>query len=216
MGTSHRIRGCGLSSHLRRVEGQASRAAHIAGPLPGHHSFCRGSCPARGIVSSNRMHAWRRRWWSGRNAQSLESWPSGWDFERTMRGPGQGRRASATSLPSFEWPGYGRRQPEQVTLEELRKLEIYCFANCASEMVPVKVRGQNGVPTPWIESYGNEMDIVARLGVLANVKGPGSVSIAGDRYRARRRMGTSAQCALSFSDDGSPAKQEIRQAGWCR
>jgi hypothetical protein len=65
----------------------------------------------------------------------------------------------------------------------LRKLEIYCFANCASEMVGVKVGGGNGVPTPWIESYGNEKDIVARLGVLASVKGPGSVCIAGDRYR---------------------------------
>ena len=104
-----------------------------------------------------------------------------WNFERSMRGPANGDAQSA-SLPSFPWPGYGHRQPEQVTLEELRKLEIYCFANCASEMVPVKIRGENGIPTPWIESYGNEMDIVARLGVLANVTGPGSVRIAGNRY----------------------------------
>jgi len=107
-----------------------------------------------------------------------------WGFERTMRAPDKGRDAQcATAMPSFPWPDYGQRQPEQITLEELRKLEIYCFANCASEMVGVKTRDQNGVPTPWIESYGNEKDIVARLGVLANLKGPGSVSIAGDRYR---------------------------------
>ncbi len=113
-----------------------------------------------------------------------------WGFERTMRGPDKGRDAQcATSPPSFPWPDYGQRQPEQITLEELRKLEIYCFANCASEMVPVKTRDQNGVPTPWIESYGNEMDIVARLGVLANVKGLGSVSIAGDRYRRNAAWG---------------------------
>jgi len=36
---------------------------------------------------------------------------------------------------------------------------------------------------PWIESYGNENDIVARLGVLAHVRGPGSVRIDGDRYK---------------------------------
>ena len=84
---------------------------------------------------------------------------------------------------SFEWPGYGRRQPEAVTPEELRKLEIYCFANCASEMAQIKFRGGKEWPVPWIESYGNENDIVARLGVLANVTGPGSVRIDGDRYK---------------------------------
>ena len=113
-----------------------------------------------------------------------------WGFERTMRAPDNGMDAQyATSLPSFEWPGFGRRQPERVTLDELCKLEIYCFANCASEMVPVKTRSQNGVLTPWIESYGNEMDFVARLGVLANVTGPGSVRIAGDRYRRNAAWG---------------------------
>jgi hypothetical protein len=111
-----------------------------------------------------------------------------WNFERSRRRPDNGD-AHSTTLPSFPWPGYGRRQPEQVTPEELRKLEIYCFANCASEMVPVKARGENGIPTPWIESYGNEMDIVARLGVLANVTGPGSVSIGGDRYQCDAACG---------------------------
>jgi hypothetical protein len=106
---------------------------------------------------------------------------SRWHFERSVGAAGT--NGQYDSLPSFPWPGYGQRQPEPLTLDELRKLEIYCFANCASEMVGVTVRGQNGVPTPWIESYGNDMDIVARLGVLAHVTGPGSVSIAGDRYK---------------------------------
>jgi len=44
----------------------------------------------------------------------------------------------------------------------------------------VKTRG---APTPWIESYGNEKDVMARLGVLANVMGSGSVRIGGYRYR---------------------------------
>ena len=106
-----------------------------------------------------------------------------WNFERTMRTRQTREDMQPAMLPSFDWPGHGRRQPEPVTLEELRKLEIYCFANCATEMAPVEIRSGSRVPAPWIESYGNQQDVVARLGVLANVRGPGSVSIGGDRYR---------------------------------
>jgi hypothetical protein len=52
---------------------------------------------------------------------------------------------------------------EDVTREELARLEIYCFANCASEMRYVDPERQ----LPWIESLGNEHDLVARLGMLA-------------------------------------------------
>src|SRR5579885_286294 len=103
-----------------------------------------------------------------------------WDFAGTMRAVRTGRRAR--TAPRFDWPGRGRRRLEPVTLDELRKAEIYCFANCATEMVPVRMRGENAVPAPWIESYGNEKDIVARLGVLASETGPGSARIGGDRY----------------------------------
>jgi hypothetical protein len=106
-----------------------------------------------------------------------------WDFGRTMRIARAGMDARPATRATFEWPGHGRRQPEPVTAGELRKLEIYCFANCATEMLPIKTGRGNGMPAPWIESYGNEMDIVARLGVLANGAGPGSVRIGGDRYR---------------------------------
>src|SRR3974390_1849830 len=107
-----------------------------------------------------------------------------WDFERILQGAKDGRDVKPAVLSSFLWPGHGRRQPEPVTREELHKLEIYCFANCATEMhpIPFKGRGANQAGPAWIESYGNEMDIVARLGVLANIQGPGSVRIAGDRY----------------------------------
>lgn len=105
-----------------------------------------------------------------------------WDFEGAMAIARAGTDRQPDALPAFPWPGRGRRQAEAVTLEELRKLEIYCFANCASEMVPVTPPGGRGRPAPLIESYGNERDIVARLGVLANVTGPGSVSIGGGRY----------------------------------
>ena len=106
-----------------------------------------------------------------------------WNFEGTMLAARAGKHPQPAEAASFEWPGYGKRQPEAVTPKEWRKLEIYCFANCASEMTQIKVGGRKGLPAPWIESYGNEKDIVARLGVLANLEGPGSVRIDGDRYK---------------------------------
>jgi hypothetical protein len=133
-----------------------------------------------------------------------------WDFERTIRAAQGETDAQSAQLASFEWPGHGRRQPEAVTPEELGKLEIYCFANCASEMIPVKIGGGNGVPAPWIESYGNEKDIVARLGVLANVTGPGSVRIGGDRYKRDAAWGHLLNAhylcpMMKARDSGDPA-----------
>lgn len=52
---------------------------------------------------------------------------------------------------------------EDITTAELRRLEVYCFANCASEMRYVDPDRR----LPWIESFGNEHDLVARLGMLA-------------------------------------------------
>ena len=132
-----------------------------------------------------------------------------WNFERTM-GPASAERGLGPAEPArFEWPGHGLRQPETVTLEELGKLEIYCFANCATEMVPV-TGGGNGQPAPWIESYGNEKDIVARLGVLANATGPGSVRIGGDRYKRDAAWGHLLNAhyfypMMEARDSGDPA-----------
>jgi hypothetical protein len=50
-----------------------------------------------------------------------------------------------------------------VSAAELARLEVYCFANCASEMRYVDPDAR----LPWIESFGNELDLVARLGMLA-------------------------------------------------
>ena len=47
-----------------------------------------------------------------------------------------------------------------------------------------------GRPRPWIESYGNEHDVVARLGVLAPHSAERSVHIDGSRYRAPACGGT--------------------------
>jgi hypothetical protein len=69
------------------------------------------------------------------------------------------------------------------TLSDVAKLELYCFANCATSMAPfVHVSQPNTRSVPWIESYGNQFDIVARLGVLAAPHGKGSSRIDGDRY----------------------------------
>jgi hypothetical protein len=64
--------------------------------------------------------------------------------------------------------------------EEVAKLEVYCLANCATSMRYV-TSGPDG-PVPWIESYGNEFDIVARLGVLAPNPKRWNVEIDGPRY----------------------------------
>jgi hypothetical protein len=80
----------------------------------------------------------------------------------------------------------GRRQPRlrhDLQREHLGKLELYCFANCATSMEPfVRLQSPTRV-APWIESYGNENDLVAKLGLLAPPHGIGRTRIAGDRYR---------------------------------
>lgn len=72
-----------------------------------------------------------------------------------------------------------------LTREELGKLEIYNFANCASLMGPIDTQAR----LPYLESYGNEHDLVARLGVLAPAKGLGAVGIGGERYVRRKTWG---------------------------
>ena len=72
---------------------------------------------------------------------------------------------------------------EDLDAGDVGKLELYCFANCATSMEPF-VRLKNPARlAPWIESYGNEYDLVAKLGLLAPPHGIGSARIAGDRYR---------------------------------
>jgi hypothetical protein len=91
------------------------------------------------------------------------------------------------------------RQPESakaatekardLTSSEIGKLELYCFANCATSMEPFVSVGMPRRRAPWIESYGNEYDMVARLGVLAPPHGMGSARIDGDRYRRNGMWG---------------------------
>jgi hypothetical protein len=68
---------------------------------------------------------------------------------------------------------------------ELAKLEIYCFANCANTMKYL----QPDRTVPWIESFGNEFDIVARLGMLAPRAQDRHIDIDGPCYVHPRAWG---------------------------
>jgi hypothetical protein len=70
------------------------------------------------------------------------------------------------------------RRLKPVTPAEIAKLEVYCFANCASEMSYV----DTALEHPRIESYGNEHDLVARLGMLAPDPAECDIQIAGPRF----------------------------------
>lgn len=82
-------------------------------------------------------------------------------------------------------PGSSRYGLSALDDEHIAKLEIYAFANCATRMPYVDpVRH-----TPWIESYGNEWDVVARLGMLAPDKGGTGVQISGPLYQRPGEVG---------------------------
>ena len=74
-----------------------------------------------------------------------------------------------------------------LTGAELAKLEVYCFANCANTMP--YIGAWDGRPVPWIENFGNEHDIVARLGMLAPRAEHWGIDIAGPRYEHRGAWG---------------------------
>jgi hypothetical protein len=74
-----------------------------------------------------------------------------------------------------------------LSAAEVGKLEVYCFANCATSMRYLAQRVDG--PVPWIESFGNQFDIVARLGVLAPQPTKRGVEIDGPRYESKGAWG---------------------------
>ncbi len=56
---------------------------------------------------------------------------------------------------------------EPLTESEWEKLEVYCFANCTNRMKFHRPATDDRRPLLWIESFGNQHDIVARLGMFA-------------------------------------------------
>lgn len=59
------------------------------------------------------------------------------------------------------------RDFEPLSPEEWAKLEVYFFATCAND-IRHQARLEGGWPVPWLEHFGNERDLVARLGMLSD------------------------------------------------
>ena len=96
---------------------------------------------------------------------------------------------------------------ESLTGAELAKLEVYCFANCANTMP--YIGAWEGRPVPWIENFGNEHDIVARLGMLAPLRSTGASISPGPATNSAARgatCSTNTTCARSTVPEiGTPA-----------
>ncbi len=101
-----------------------------------------------------------------------------------------------TREPVFVFPEPGPLRLsdfEPLTRAELSKLEVYSFATCARYMryiVPQSGSESSaraseagvGAALPFIEHFGNELDIVARLGMLSPRPVHWNVQIDGERY----------------------------------
>lgn len=75
-------------------------------------------------------------------------------------------------------------------VENLKKLEIYTFGNCADEMTYIPdLKTSKTNPVPWIENFANQYDLVARLGILAPKKAKRKINIDGDRYVTKDQWG---------------------------
>lgn len=78
--------------------------------------------------------------------------------------------AAAYAPPEFVYPAEGPIRLEEfepLRIEELARLELYCFATCANVMTYTAPPTAERKGIPYIEHFGNEKDIVARLGMLA-------------------------------------------------
>lgn len=75
----------------------------------------------------------------------------------------------------------------------LAKLEIYTFANCADRMTYLySVAERDGrVDLPHLEHFGNQFDVVARLGVLSPMRSRrcGTIAIEGPVFEKRGYLG---------------------------
>jgi hypothetical protein len=77
---------------------------------------------------------------------------------------------------------------EPLEEEGLAKLEVYCFATCANDFTYYK-SGEEERALPWIEHFGNEFDIVARLGMLAPNPEAREIRIEGPCYVRQNAWG---------------------------
>ena len=87
-----------------------------------------------------------------------------------------------------DWP-IRLEEFEPITTGEFAKLEVYAFANCANTMTCAEPASPGRDPVPWIESFGNEYDLVAGLGMLAPHPARRGIHIDGPRYVLRGAWG---------------------------
>jgi hypothetical protein len=93
-------------------------------------------------------------------------------------------QAEASAQPEMILPDDLEFDPldyDPLSKDELAKLEIYNFATCANIMQYSGLE-KEGRPLPWIEHFGNEQDIVARLGMQAPNPERWGIKIDGPRY----------------------------------
>jgi hypothetical protein len=69
-----------------------------------------------------------------------------------------------------------------LTESEFGKLEIYCFATCANVMTHYRPAAPGRPALPHLEHFGNEHDIVARLGMQAPHAAARGIQIDGARF----------------------------------
>ena len=121
--------------------------------------------------------------------------PAEMRLPRAAAAPAPEARGLFEEAPRYAPPEFVYPDQEPINLDdfapltgaELAKLEIYCFANCANTMP--YIGAWDGRPVPWIENFGNEHDIVARLGMLAPRAEYWGIEIAGPRYEHRGAWG---------------------------
>jgi hypothetical protein len=95
----------------------------------------------------------------------------------------EGLKTRAGSRKSAKLEGLERH-------EDLEKLEIYSFANCSDVMrYAPGLKSDAGNPVPFLENFANELDLVARTGILAPRKEKWGIKIDGDVYAKARGWG---------------------------
>lgn len=81
--------------------------------------------------------------------------------------------------------GSSREGLRPLTDAEIAKLEVYAFANCATKMRYIDAERR----VPWLESYANEWDLVARLGAIAPDREAAEIEIDGPVFWRRGALG---------------------------
>lgn len=102
-------------------------------------------------------------------------------------------------------PGSSRYGLSLLTRDQMAKLEFYAFANCATRMQDV---GPHEC-IPWIESFGNERDIVARLGMLAPDNHYLRPIVVG-QVRGQRHGGEGGPHPFELMDNGGRSRRSSR------